>query len=123
LSAPRGLAGAALGSDGRIYFIGGFTGGPSSAVEAYGPRFTLTPSSGAAGTMVQVSGDNFAANALAALTWNGAMVPLATGATDGAGKIGAPITFAVPQAAAGAYTVTMYDTRSLYPVKRVFTVK
>jgi hypothetical protein len=94
-----------------------FIGGDSTV---YGPAPTLSATTGTAGTTITVNGNNFAASARVTVTFNGNTV--ATGTTDGAGAIAAPITFNVPNVGSSTYKVTVYDNRSQYPVSFSFVV-
>ena len=77
---------------------------------AVGPLIALTPTSGAVGSTVTVSGSDFAANSLITVKFDGTTV--ATPTSTAAGAIPSGVTFTVPSATSGAQTVTVTDAYS-----------
>ena len=108
--------------DGHLLAIGGAAaaGAYIDRVETYGPKITITPANGPAGTTVTIAGGNFAAMAKVEVQLDAMKV--ASGATDGAGALTAPITFAAPSLPAGAHKVQVMDNRSLFPITLTFTI-
>ena len=87
------------------------------------PSASLSPSSGAAGGTVAVTGANFSPNATVSITWPGIQTPLATPTTDGSGNLPAGLTFTVPSSAGpGTYTVTLQDSVTQSSLGLAFTV-
>jgi hypothetical protein len=119
-TSPRDAGAATIGPDGRIYVIAGrdLAGNAGSAVEAYGPHVTLDHASGAAGSAVVVSGDNFATAAAVEIRFDGVAIEAAV--TTAAGSMTA--TLHVPAVAAGAHVIELEDARSHYPVHAAFTI-
>jgi len=111
---------AALGPDGRVYVIGGSNNGVEVGyVDAYGPTIAFAPASPAAGTMVTVSGSNFAPHAPVTLSLAGTSSAIANGVADGSGNLSG-VTFSAPPS--GSYVVRAVDDFSLYPVTRPLVV-
>jgi hypothetical protein len=119
---------AMLGEDGRIYvFFGGSNSpgndyGYGARVEAYGPTLTVSPTTGARGLLVRVSGENFAANAPVRIVWgplDGGVVVKTTTSSD-AGTF-TNVGFNVP--ATGDGPITAIDARARYPAFIPFTVQ
>jgi hypothetical protein len=125
LATARVQLGAAVGPDGRIYAVGGLdgAGAVSAAVEAYGPVIALSAGAGAAGSHVQVTGDNFAPSAQVDVFFAGAPAALGTGSTDPSGVLTAPIDLTVPSLPPATYPVRVVDRRSLFPVLARFTIQ
>jgi hypothetical protein len=69
---------------------------------------------------VTVTGSNFATSARVVILFG--TTPVALGMTDATGAIAPSLTFTVPAAASGPYTVTARDVRSQYPVTAPFTI-
>ena len=116
--ARHGLS-ACLGSDGRLYALGGATAsGPVDLVEAYGPRITVTPSTAAAGDVITVSGDNFAANAPVFI----ALSTSTQAHTDAAGVLH-PVQLVLPRTASpGKLGVDVIDLASGFEAKSTLTI-
>jgi hypothetical protein len=112
-----------VGSDGRVYAVGGITSGALGTVEAYGPSIAMAPTSGQAGASISLSGSNFAANANVSVHF-GVLTGqlLGTGVTDASGALVAPISFKIPPVTPAAYKVFVSDDRSQYPVNATLTV-
>ncbi|HXU61693.1 MAG TPA: hypothetical protein VN962_08345 [Polyangia bacterium] len=124
LSEGRSGLGAVVSPDGHLYAVGGEIGIGTSTVEIYGPVVDVSPQVGAPGDSVAVTGSNFAANAKVDLYWgslNG--VPIATGTTDGSGKLVAPLNFKVPSLPAGNQPLITVDDRSQYPITLQFRIQ
>ncbi len=115
LSLARAYPCAAVGADDRIYILGGGTSATTSSasVEVYGPVAALSPTSAAPGETVAVAGNNFAANAAVAVSFDGA--PVAAGTTDGSGAV--TLDFVVPAAGSGAHDVVAVDNKSQFPTR------
>jgi hypothetical protein len=125
--APLPLAsvshGAVVGADGRIYVVGGDNGNPLGNTTVYGPSIHLSTTRGASGTRSQVTGQNFAANAVVQLWWGDLSGQLiGSGMTDSRGEIATPIEVMIPAVNAGPGVITAMDQRSAYPVRTTFTV-
>jgi len=124
LLAPRQNAAAAVGGDGRIYVAGGLNTSNSSiaTVEAYGPVITLSSTSAPAGTVIHVTGSNFAVGATVHIYFDSTTSAAITSAsTDGIGTL--PMTnWTVPAVAAGAHRVIVVDVRSQFPAYATFNV-
>jgi hypothetical protein len=85
---------------------------------------TLSPTSGAPGTTVTLTGNNFGQSASLEVRWGTATgTLLTTGATDGQGRVVGPVTFTVPAVAPGTYLVTARDGVAGYPVNVTFVVQ
>jgi N-acetylneuraminic acid mutarotase len=127
IDSARFGVGAVLAPDGRIWAVGGsvnveFDG--FTTVEIYGPVGAVNPQSGAPGGTASVTGSNFAANASVSVYISSATgTPLATGTTNSAGMIAAPITFTVPNITAGQQPLIIVDDRSQYPITLSFRVQ
>jgi Kelch motif len=125
LANARQQLAVALAPDGRVFAMGGgnLLGGVA-VVEAYGPAAALNPVSGTAGTQVAVMGANFAAGAtVSVLLGSLATAVVATGNSDGAGSLVAPIVFTIPPGTpAGPLAVYAVDDRARYPIKLTFQV-
>jgi hypothetical protein len=129
LDPPRTQVSVTRGWDGRIYAIGGQVGGagaltPTTVVQAYGPRIVPGPAMGAPGTVVAVTGTNFAANATVTLTFSGDPPTTApqTRQSNDTGQVAPSFVWTVPQVPSGTYTLTAVDDRSRYPVRARFVV-
>ena len=125
LPAARINMGAAVGPDGRIYAIGGFSFfGDTRTTYVYGPSATFSPVKGKVGAQINIAGGGFAANTTVSLYWDksgGAL--LATGATDPWGNLKSPLSFTVPPGATkGTHKVVLLDNVSLYPCTEKFAV-
>lgn len=71
-----------------------------------------------------MTGSNFAANATVSIYFGSATsVPLATGTTNAAGALTAPISFVVPSLAGGDQALIAIDDRSQYPITLDFRVQ
>src|SRR5262249_9081183 len=104
---------AALGTDGRVYAVGGEgKTAPERSVEIYGPVIALARTSASSGDTVSIVGSNFAADAPVAFTFDGA--PVAIGTTDATGTV--TLSFRVPVGASGPHVVGGLDDRSQFPV-------
>lgn len=89
------------------------------SAQASGAAITLSPTSGAAGATVQVSGGGFRHRETVNVTFDAALVATATTTTTGAFSA----TFAAPQAAqAGSHTVTATGAKSGLIASAIFTV-
>jgi hypothetical protein len=115
----------AVGVDGRLYAIGGSDGNGAvyANVEAYGPVIALSTPGGAAGDLVQLSGDNFAIGATVRVYFGASATAAGTGTTDASGVLTAPIAIRVPNLPKGAYRVRAIDDRSRYPVSAPFSIQ
>jgi hypothetical protein len=119
LATPRDSHGAAIGGDGRIYVVGGESAGvPLQDVEVYGPVITVSPTTGAPGASITVTGSNFAADAPIHVAVDDVVVVAGVTDANGAASLG----FVVPAIAAGAHAVTVADIRSQYPVSATLQV-
>ena len=111
MTMDRYYAQGAVGLDGHIYMIGGYTsqnGGNDGTMEAYGPNFSVAPTSGMPGDSITFSGSNFAANSTVSVYWGTVATgtELFTASADGSGNVG-QTTFQVPAGAdEGAYQIT-----------------
>jgi hypothetical protein len=125
-SARYGL-GAIVAPDGRIWAVGGSMNPELdgyTTVQIYGPVPSVSPAAGAPGSTASVTGSNFASVANVSVYMGSATgTPLATGTTTAAGVIGTPITFTVPNLAAGAQPLIVVDDRSQYPITLSFRVQ
>jgi hypothetical protein len=124
---PRASFATVQGADGRIYALGGIApnGAALQTVEAYGPTFTLSPTSGAAGATVTVNGSNFGPSAAVTVYWGTVATgtQVGTGASDASGTITPAITFTVPGGTtSGTYPVTVVDNKSNFAVNALFVV-
>jgi hypothetical protein len=132
LSNARVQHAAVPGPDGRIYVLGGSDAGNSKSVEVYGPVGALTTAlsvpgtvtqSAPPGTVVLLTGNNFAANANVAVYFGAVQgSPLAKGKTNGTGGLAPSIAFKVPDLPAGDTFVSVIDDRSRFPIAIPFTV-
>jgi hypothetical protein len=125
VTVPYAGATAVTGSNGQIFIFGGVDslGNPVGTVLAYGPSVGVSPAAGPPGTVVSVSGINFAASATVNVYWQsiaGANL-IATGSTDASGTIASPIQAVIPSTPGGQLVVV--DTTSAYPVTVTFTVQ
>jgi hypothetical protein len=77
---------------------------------ATSPSITLTPTSGAVGSTVTVSGSYFAANSAITVKFDGSTVTTTTSTSTG--TIPSGVTFTVPSSNGGAQTVTATDAYS-----------
>jgi hypothetical protein len=125
--ARRGLA-VTLGPDGRLLALGGdksVANDQVNTVEAYGPVITLSANGGPKGMPLMLTGSNFAANATVRVFFDRSSgMSVASGVTDAAGALLAPIMFLVPDSAvvSTTYRVTAVDGKSQYPVFARFAV-
>ena len=121
----RWAFGAAVGVDGRIYAVGGSNlQGYVTTAEAYGPLFTVTPTSAKAGDTVSISGANFAATARVIIhlgTPTG--TALASATSDGNGALAATSVVIPPGTGAASIRLYAVDDKSNYPVSRPFTIQ
>jgi N-acetylneuraminic acid mutarotase len=117
----RNTMGSTVGADGRIYVFGGDDAGTA---EAYGPKIAVTPNIGAVGSMVTVTGSNFAAHAPVSVYLDSrSSQPIASGTTDDHGTLTAAIWVTLPAVVAGSpHVLVVVDDRSRYPVTAPFTV-
>lgn len=118
------------GADGRLYiFFGNSPGtddlGVTNRIEAYGPTVDISPTSGAAGLLVRLSGDNFAANATVRVylgSADGGTLLKTFSSTDAGTFLNQG--FNVPAGTpAGVITFTAIDSRARYPAIVPFTVQ
>ncbi len=123
LHVQRGGLAAALAPDGRLVVFGGFSNGQNQPTfaEVYGPVVRLSANRGAAGTMVAISGTNFAANARVTASLSPEGWVLGVGTTDAAGAL-ASLSVSMPAVPPGPYVVTVVDERSRYPIRLSFEV-
>ena len=124
LGVGRSGPSASLSPDGRIYALGGASGGWAlTTVEYYGPRVTRSPSDGATGTSVTVSGSNFAANATVRfyLDDTSHTFSTTTATTNGSGVLSATV-ITSPSTTSGMHTLIIRDDRSLYPISLSWNV-
>jgi hypothetical protein len=124
----HGTGALLTGEDGRPYVFfglsrdGGF--GFSQRVEAYGPTLDVSPAAALAGSIVRVTGNNFAAHASVKVYWGplDGGVLLKTTTTDDAGVfLNLPVT--VPAGASGSTVFTAIDSRARFPAFIPFTVQ
>jgi hypothetical protein len=122
----RAALGAVTWLDGRVHAVGGFDpfGNDLLATEAFGPSLVASSTSGAAGASVVLTGTNFGPSASVSVYWGSPATGtlLASGSTDATGAIGPAIQVAVPSVAAGSYTITVVDSKSLFLASSPFTV-
>jgi Kelch motif len=126
LGDPRYHFGLVVGPDGRIWSIGGVGAASLGTVEIYGPELDIDPVDGPAGTQIQIGGSNFAASATVSVhvdTLESAAV--GTAQTSPAGGMLTPIVYTVPVGTPAGTQIVIHaiDNRSLFPVRRVFTVE
>ena len=116
--------GVTLGPDGRIWAIGGTGAAAVGIVEIYGPQLQISPTQGPAGTQIQIGGANFAASATVSVRVGSPSSPeVGTAETDATGDMTTPVVFTVPAGTKpGILTIHAVDDRSLFPVRRSFTV-
>jgi hypothetical protein len=127
IDSARYGVGAIVAPDGRIWAVGGGTNPEFdgfTTVQIYGPVGSVSPQAGAPGSTVSVTGSNFAASANVSV-YVGAVsgTPLATGTTNAAGAIAAPISVSVPNLPSGAQPLIVVDDRSQYPISLFFRVQ
>jgi hypothetical protein len=127
ISDSRAGIGVVVAPDGHIWAIGGTTNPEIPAenvVQIYGPVASITPTAGAPGSNVSITGSNFAANATVSVYLGSVTgTPLATGTTSSTGVLTAAIGFKVPSAAAGNQMFIVVDDRSQYPIGVPFRVQ
>ena len=104
---------------GGAHIVTAAGGGSSSATATFTitPSITLSPTSGAAGSTVIVSGSGFAGGSSVTITFDG--VTVATTSTGGAGHFS--ISFIVPSSASGPHTVKASDA-SNNSANAIFTI-
>ncbi len=115
------------GEDGRPYvFFGNSDGGFgfSQRVEAYGPTLDVSPAAALVGSIVRITGNNFAAHASVKIYWGpiDGGVLLKTTSSDDAGVFpNVPVT--IPDSGLGVTVFTAIDSRARFPAFIPFTVQ
>ena len=114
----RSHCSAQLHPDGRLIVFGGLSSGlQPQLIELYGPVVAVSPTMLGAGANAQITGDNFAADAGVTLRLlSGDNPVLGRGSTDAKGALESPISFTMPQVAAGTHRLQVVDSRSRYPI-------
>ena len=92
----------------------------ATTIYTINPAISLTPSAGAGGSSIAVSGSGFKANGTITLTFDGSSV--ATSCTTDANGSFSPCAFTVPAATAGTHTVTATDSSGNFASAARFTV-